>query len=63
MMSFYSCPKGDFKRIDIYRKTLLWQEDVHTKIYHLVKWEQVCQPRDQARLGVIVANHEYVFVE
>jgi hypothetical protein len=52
MMSFFTMPKGVLKRCDFFRARMLWQEKVNIKKYHLVKWSDVCQPKDQGGLGV-----------
>jgi hypothetical protein len=52
MMSFFTMPKGVLKRCDFFRARMLWQEKVNVKKYHLVKWSDVCQPKDQGGLGV-----------
>lgn len=45
-------PKGVIKRIDLFRKRMLWQEGVDQKKIHLVNWPSVCQPKNQGGLGV-----------
>lgn len=51
-MSFLEIPKGVIKRIDFFRKRLLWQEEAGTRKIHLVNWPTVCQPKDQGGLGI-----------
>jgi hypothetical protein len=50
MMSFFTMPKGVLKRCDLFQARMLWQEKVNVKKYHLVKWSDVCQPKDQGGL-------------
>jgi hypothetical protein len=52
MMSFFRVPKGVLKRFDFFRARVLWQEKDGVRKYHLVKWADVCQPRDQGGLGL-----------
>jgi mannosylglycoprotein endo-beta-mannosidase len=52
MMSFFRVPKGVLKRFDFFRARVLWQEREGVRKYHLVKWADVCQPRDQGGLGL-----------
>lgn len=46
MMSFYGLPVGVSKRMDFFRARLLWQEEGDKRKYHLVKWTEVCRPKD-----------------
>ncbi|WVZ57602.1 hypothetical protein U9M48_007966 [Paspalum notatum var. saurae] len=32
---------------------LIWQNDQHKKKYHLIKWDQIRQPKEQGGLGII----------
>ena len=52
MMSFYGLPAGVEKRMDFFRARLLWQEDDQKRKYHLVKWSEVCRPKDMGGLGI-----------
>lgn len=52
MMSLLRIPKGVKKKLDFFRARLLWQEDKGKKKYHLVNWDEICQPKDQGGLGV-----------
>jgi hypothetical protein len=57
MLSMFRIPKGVLKRCDFYRSRMLWQEKQGVKKYHLVRWPDVCQPKDQGGLGI--SNLEY----
>jgi hypothetical protein len=52
MMSFLRVPKGVLKHFHSFRARVLWQEREGVRKYHLVKWPNVCQPRDQGGLGL-----------
>ncbi|WVZ85517.1 LOW QUALITY PROTEIN: hypothetical protein U9M48_032438 [Paspalum notatum var. saurae] len=45
MLSFFAIPKGVLKKLE--------QNDQHKKKYHLIKWDQVRQPKQQGGLGII----------
>jgi hypothetical protein len=47
MMSFFELPKGVFKKLDYYKSRFFWQNDQHKKKYRLVKWDIICQPKQQ----------------
>jgi len=52
MMSFFELPKGVVEKIDCFRSRFYWQNDQHKRKYRLVKWEVMCQPKDQGGLGI-----------
>jgi len=52
MMSFFELPKGVLEKIDCFRSRFYWQNDHHKRKYRLVKWEIMCQPKDQGGLGI-----------
>jgi hypothetical protein len=47
MISFFLLPKGVLHKLDYYRSRNFWQGDSEKKKYQLVKWNVVCQPKDQ----------------
>ena len=52
MMSFFELPKGVVEKIDCFRSSFYWQNDQHKRKCRLVKWEVMCQPKDQGGLGI-----------
>ena len=40
------------EKIDCFRSWFYWQNDQHKRKYRLVKWEILCQPKDQGGLGI-----------
>jgi hypothetical protein len=58
MLSIYPIPKSVIRKVDIYRKQLLWQGGHQPKKFHLVNWSSVCSPKSQGGLGVL--NLEYM---
>jgi hypothetical protein len=53
MLSIYKAPKSVLRKIDIFRKRLLWQGGHSQEKYHLADWKLVCSPKDQGGLGVL----------
>jgi hypothetical protein len=53
MLSIYPAPKSVIRKLDLYRKRLLWQGGSQTKKIHLVNWNSVCTPKSQGGLGVL----------
>lgn len=53
MLSFLRIPVGVTRRFDYYffRARMLWQVKQGVKQYHLVRWPDVFQPREQEGLG------------
>jgi hypothetical protein len=47
MLSIYPIPKSVIRKVDIYRRRLLWQGGHHLKKFHLVDWTSVCSPKNQ----------------
>ena len=54
MLSFLEIPKGVRKRLDSIRSRFFWQCNGHKHKYRLTKWNIICHPKDQGRLGVEV---------
>jgi hypothetical protein len=52
MMYFFELSRGVLEKIDCFRSHLYWQNDPHKRKYRLVKWEVLCQSRDQGDLGI-----------
>ena len=57
MMSFYGLPIGVKKRMGFFRARLLWQDNDQKKKYQLVKWSEVCRPKDMGGLGIQNLTH------
>ena len=53
MLSMYKAPKNIVKKMDLFRKRLLWQGGQPKKKYHLADWNMVCSPRGHGGLGVL----------
>ncbi|WVZ51089.1 hypothetical protein U9M48_002268, partial [Paspalum notatum var. saurae] len=53
MLSFFAIPKGVLKKLEYFRSRFFWQNDQHKKKYHLIKWDQIRQPKEQGGLGII----------
>jgi hypothetical protein len=54
MLSFLEIPKGVKKRLNYYRSNFFWQSDKTKKKYRLTKWNIVCRPMGQGKLGIEV---------
>jgi hypothetical protein len=53
MLSLYLAPSSVLKKMDIYRKRLLWYGGCNNKKYHQVKWDSVCTPKDSGGLCIL----------
>jgi hypothetical protein len=53
MLSIYPIPKSVIRKVDIFRRRLLWQGGHQSKKIHLVDWASVCSPKNQRGLGVL----------
>jgi hypothetical protein len=51
MMSFFEMPKGVLEKLDCFRSRFIGKMIIIKK-YRLVKWEIMCQPKDQGGLGI-----------
>jgi hypothetical protein len=47
MLSFYRLPVGVDKKFSTLSSKFLWRDDPMKKKYHLVRWYDVCLPKDQ----------------
>jgi hypothetical protein len=52
-LSFLEALKSFQRKADIYKKMMIWQELDDRKIYHIVKWNDVCLRKDCGGLGVL----------
>ena len=53
MLSFFGIPKGVLRKLEYLRSRFFWQNDQHRKKYHLIRWDQIRQPREQGGLGIL----------
>jgi hypothetical protein len=53
MLSFYRLPVGVDKKFSTLSSKFLWGDDPTKKKYHLVRWSDVCLPKDQGGLGIL----------
>eukprot|EP00267_Zea_mays_P028107 XP_008657698.1 uncharacterized protein LOC103637241 [Zea mays] len=51
-LSNWKMPRGVLEKLNYFRSRFFWQADNHKKKYRLVKWNIICQPKDQGGLGV-----------
>ena len=58
MLSIYPISKSVIRKVDIYRKRVLWQGGHQSNKFHLVKWSSMCSPKSQGGLGIL--NLEYM---
>jgi hypothetical protein len=52
MLSIYPAPKSVIRKLDLFRKSLLWQGGSQKKM-HLVNWQTVCSSKNLDGLGVL----------
>jgi hypothetical protein len=56
MMSFFPLPKGVRRKLNYFLSRLFWQGNDNKRKYRLVKWDILCQPKDQGGLGILELN-------
>ncbi|WVZ49622.1 hypothetical protein U9M48_000963 [Paspalum notatum var. saurae] len=59
MLSFFAIPKGVLKKLEYLRSRFFWQNDQHKKKYHLIKWDQIRQPKEQGTWGFSLLGWTY----
>jgi hypothetical protein len=52
-LSLFYATKMVIKKIELFRKRLLWNGGGDSKKYHLVNWDTVCAPKIHGGLGVL----------
>jgi hypothetical protein len=60
ILSFFEVRKGVFEEIRLLWIMVFWKSDKHKKKYRLTKWEVICTPKDQRRLGPKFRNSQQV---
>jgi hypothetical protein len=53
MLSLYLAPSSVLKKMDIYRKRVMWYGGSNNKKYYLVNWDSICTPKDSGGLGIL----------
>jgi hypothetical protein len=53
MLSFFEVPRGVLEKIDYYRSSFYWQSYQHKKKYRLVRWNIICEPKEQGGLDIL----------
>jgi hypothetical protein len=53
MMGFYYLGEGVHVEMDKVRGRFYWEGDAQTFKYHMMKWENVCKPKEYGGLGII----------
>ncbi|WVZ61936.1 LOW QUALITY PROTEIN: hypothetical protein U9M48_011741 [Paspalum notatum var. saurae] len=67
MLSFFAIPKGVLRKLEYFRSRFFWQNDQHKKKYHLIKWDQIRQPKEQGNKCLLskwlfkIANEEGIW--
>ena len=53
LMGIYLLHEGTHKAMDTIRSSFFWRGDSDRAKYHMIKWENVCLPKDFGGLGII----------
>uniref|UniRef100_A0A452ZG47 Reverse transcriptase zinc-binding domain-containing protein n=1 Tax=Aegilops tauschii subsp. strangulata TaxID=200361 RepID=A0A452ZG47_AEGTS len=53
IMRFYSLHESLHQEIAKYLSRFFWAEENNKQKYHMVKWSEICKPKDHGGLGVI----------
>ena len=53
LMGFYSLHESLHQEVTKYLSRFFWAGPDNRQKYHMVKWFEVCKPKDQGGLGVI----------
>ena len=53
LMGFYSLHESLHQEVAKYLSRFLWAGPDNRQKYHMVKWSEICKPKDQGGLGVI----------
>jgi hypothetical protein len=57
LMGMYLLHEGIHVQMDAVRSKFFWRGDIDKFKYHMIKWENVCLPRDFGGAGVINTRH------
>jgi hypothetical protein len=57
LMGMYLLHEGIHAQMDAVRSKFFWRGDIDKFKYHMIKWENVCLPRDFGGAGVINTRH------
>uniref|UniRef100_A0A453S4S9 Reverse transcriptase zinc-binding domain-containing protein n=1 Tax=Aegilops tauschii subsp. strangulata TaxID=200361 RepID=A0A453S4S9_AEGTS len=53
IMSFYSLPETLHHKIATVQGRFFWAGEGDKQKYHMVRWSEICKPRDQGGLGIM----------
>jgi hypothetical protein len=56
-MGMFMLHEGVHVQMDTIRAKFFWRGDIDKFMYHMVKWENVCLPRDFGGAGIINTRH------
>lgn len=51
-MSLYMFPEGAHADMDKFQSRFFWQGEADKQKYHMVKWQDICMPKDKGGLGI-----------
>lgn len=52
-MGIYKLKEGAHQQMDVVRSKFFWQGTNDKSKYHMVKWENLCIPKDYGVLGIV----------
>ena len=60
MMGFYSLQESLHQEIAKHISRFFWAGQGDRQKYHMVKWSEICEPKDQGGLGVISSKRMHI---